>query len=103
MSIPAPIGNLRLTVSENFLNRVIARDEQKPGVVQDFILGAQVTGRQITDTKVRLDLPCRASEKECAGAIVLNGVTQSQTTGVTPQAMVDTASQQQSIRAVERS
>lgn len=98
MSFPAPIGNLRLSISENFLNRVVARDEQKPGDVQDFILGAQVTGRQITDTKVRLDLLPNAEKAQ--GAIVLNGITQSQTKGVTPQAMVDTASQQQ-FRAVK--
>lgn len=98
VSTPASIGNLRLTVSENLLNRIVAKDEQKPGDIQDFILGAQVTGRQITDTKVRLDL--LPSSDKARGAIVLNGVTQSQTTGVTPQAMVDTASQQQ-FRAIK--
>ena len=55
MPMPATIGNLRLTVSENFLNRVVAKDEQRPGDVQDFILGRQGDGTpDYVDTKVRL-------------------------------------------------
>ena len=96
---PAPVGNLRLTVSENFLNRLVARDETKPGEVRDFILGAQVSGRQTTATQVRLDLLPGASNAR--GALVLNGTTQSATTGVTPQAMVDVASQQQFVAVKE--
>ena len=90
---PPPIGNLRVVVSESFLNRVIARDETKPGEVRDFILGAQVSGRQVTATRVRLDLLPAAHQAR--GALVLNGTTQAETTGVTPQAMVDVASQQE--------
>ena len=96
---PAPIGNLRLTVSESFLNRVVARDETKPGEVRDFILGAQVSGRQTTATQVRLDLLPGAVKAH--GALVLNGTTQSATTGVTPQATVDVASQQQFVAVKE--
>ena len=96
---PAPVGNLRLTVSENFLNRLIARDETKPGEVRDFILGAQVSGRQTTATRVRLDLV--PSANNARGALVLNGTTQSETTGVTPQAMVDVASQQEFVAVKE--
>ena len=96
---PAPIGNVRLTVSENFLNRLVARDETKPGEVRDFILGAQVSGRQTTATRVRLDLlPGAATAR---GNLVLNGTTQSATTGVTPQAMVDVASQQEFVAVKE--
>ena len=90
--VPAPIGNLRLTVSASFLNRVIARSELKPGEVRDFILGADVTGHQTTETRLRLDL--RPSADKMHGVFVLSGITQSQTTGVTPQAMVDVAGQQ---------
>ena len=96
---PAPIGNLRLTVSENFLNRVIARDEMKPGEVRDFIMGARVSGRQNTTTRVRLDL--RYSANQAKGVLVLNGTTQAETTGVTPQAMVDVASQQEFVATKE--
>lgn len=88
-----PIGNLRVTVSESFLNRLVARDETKPGEVRDFILGAQVSGRQVTATRVRLDL--LPGTNKVRGALVLNGTTQAETTGVTPQAMVDVASQQE--------
>jgi len=96
---PSPIGNLRLTVSENFLNRLVAREETKPGPVRDFILGAQVSGRQTTATKVRLDLLPGTSNARAA--LVLNGTTQSETTGVTPQAMVDVASQQEFVAVKE--
>ena len=88
-----PIGNLRLTVSESFINRLIARDEQRPGEVQDFILGAQVSGHQTTATRLRFDLI--PAGDNARGAFVLNGTTQSETTGVTPQARVDVASQQE--------
>ena len=96
---PPPTGNLRLMVTESFLNRVIARDETRPGEVRDFIMGAQVSGRQTTATRVRLDL--RPSADKATGALVLNGTTQSETTGVTPQAMVDVASQQEFVAVKE--
>lgn len=91
-TVQPPMGNFRLSVTESFLNRVIARDETRPGEVRDFILGAQVSGRQTTATQVRLDLIPSVSKAHAA--LVLNGKTQSATTGVTPQAMVDVASQQ---------
>jgi hypothetical protein len=96
---PPAIGNIRLTVSEIFLNRVIARDETKPGEVKDFILGAQVSGRQTTATRVRLDLI--PGVNNARGALVLNGTTQAETTGVTPQATVDVASQQEFVATKE--
>ena len=87
-----PTGNLRCAVSERFLNRLVARDEQHPGEVRDFILGADVRGFQTTDTKLRIDL-IPSSDKIRAN-LVLNGLTNSQTTGTTSQAMVDVASRQ---------
>ena len=90
---PIPIGNLRLSMSERFMNRLIARDEQRPGEVRDTILGAAVSGQQTTATQLRLDL--LPSAEKARGAFVLSGKTQSETTGVTPQAMVDVASQQE--------
>jgi hypothetical protein len=99
-SVPASSGNLRLTISETFLNRLIARTEQKPGeAVRDFILGADVQGRQTTETKLRFDL--LPSTDKMRGVLVLNGITQAQTTGITPQAMVDVASQQQFVATKE--
>ncbi|WP_157605063.1 hypothetical protein [Schlesneria paludicola] len=93
MVAPPAIGNLRVSVSEAFVNRIVARNEQKPGEVRDFILGAQVSGHQTTETRLRFDvLP---NSEKIRAALILDGLTQSQTTGVTPQAMVDVASQQQ--------
>lgn len=85
--------NLRLAVSESFLNRLMAQDRTDPGPVRDVILGAQVTGRQTTVTKLRADLV--PSSDQARIALVLNGDVQTLTTGVTPQAMIDTAGQQQ--------
>ncbi len=92
LSVPASIGNLRIVVSDRFLNRLVARNEQKPGDVRDVILGAEVTGHQTTETNLHLDL--LPSPDKIRGTFILNGATESQTTGVTPQAMVDVASQQ---------
>ncbi|MEI8384280.1 MAG: hypothetical protein WCJ09_29505, partial [Planctomycetota bacterium] len=92
-------GNLRLTVSEAFLNRVIAQERVEPGPVRDYILGAQVTGRQTTVSRVRLDL--KPSNDKATAAFVLNGDVQTLTTGVTPQAMIDTAGQQQFLATKE--
>lgn len=87
-----PVGNFRIAISERFLNRLVARDEQHPGEVRDFILGADVRGFQTTDTKLRIDL--MPSPDKIRASLVLNGLTNAQTTGATPQAMVDVASQQ---------
>ena len=86
-------GNLRVAISEAFMNRLIAQERVEPGPVRDYILGAQVTGRQTTVSRVRLDL--KPSNDKATGAFVLNGDVQTLTTGVTPQAMIDTAGQQQ--------
>ena len=86
-------SNLRVSVSEAFLNRLIAREEVRPGEVQDNILGAKVTGRQTTTSRLKLDLLPSADQARIA--FVLTGDVQTLTTGVTPQAMIDTAGQQQ--------
>ena len=86
-------SNLCVSVSEAFLNRLIAREEVQPGVVRDNILGAEVTGRQTTTSRLKLDLV--PSTDRGRAAFVLTGDVQTLTTGVTPQAMIDTAGQQQ--------
>ena len=90
---PTGSGNLRLTVSESFLNRLIAQKRTDSGPVREVILGAQVTGRQTTVSQLRVDL--LPSSDQARIALVLNGDVQTLTTGVTPQAMIDTAGQQQ--------
>lgn len=88
--LPRP-ANLRVSVSEEFLNRLVARDDVQPGPVRDTVLGADVTGRQTTTSRLILDL--RPSLDRAHAAFVLTGDVQMQVTGTTPQAMVDTAGQ----------
>ena len=99
VDLPPETGNLRLSVSESFLNRLISRDENKPGEVRDSILGAEVTGRQNTITRLRFDLLPGADKAR--GMLVLNGTIRSETTGMTPQAKVDVASRQEFVASKE--
>lgn len=84
-------ANLRISVSEKFLNRLVARDDVQPGPVRDTVLGADVSGQQTTTSRLVLDL--RPSRDRAHAAFVLTGDVQMQVTGTTPQAMVDTAGQ----------
>jgi hypothetical protein len=96
---PSGPANFRITVSEAFLNRLIAQDRIEPGPVRDFILGAEVTGRQTTVARLRADLV--PSPNQARVALLLNGDVQSETTGVTPQAMIDTLGRQQFVGVKE--
>lgn len=49
-------SNLQVTISEGFLNRVLAKTHIEEGGVRDFILGADVYGCQITSTSSKFDL-----------------------------------------------
>ncbi|MDB5347377.1 MAG: hypothetical protein JWP89_5754 [Schlesneria sp.] len=86
-------ANLRFSVGETFLNRVIAQERVEPGPVRDNVLGAEITGRQTTISRLRVDL--LPSNEQARISLLLNGDVQTLTTGVTPQAMIDTAGQQQ--------
>lgn len=90
---PAGPSNLRISVSESFLNRLVSQDRVDPGQVRDVILGAQVSGQQTTVSRVRADIV--PSSDKAKVALVLNGDVRSVTTGVTPQAMIDTLGKQQ--------
>ena len=81
--------NLRILVTEAFLNRIMSDSRSVQGPVNDFILGAQVNGSQITNTTVNVDL--LPSNTTARFALRLNGNIQSNTQGVTPQATVYTA------------
>ncbi len=81
--------NLRVLVTEAFLNRIMSDSRSVKGPVNDFILGAQVNGSQITNTTVNVDL--LPSNTTARFALRLNGNIQSNTAGVTPQATVYTA------------
>lgn len=81
--------NLRVLVTEAFLNRIMSDSRTVQGAVRDFILGAQVNGCQVTNTTVNVDL--LPSSTTARFALRLNGNIQSNTAGVTPQATVYTA------------
>jgi hypothetical protein len=81
--------NLRVLVTEAFLNRIMSDSRSVQGPVNDFILGAQVNGSQITNTTVNVDL--LPSSTTARFALRLNGNIRSNTQGVTPQATVYTA------------
>lgn len=87
--------NTQLVVTEEFLNRFIARSEVEPGRVDDFAFGAKVDGEQWTASQLRLDL--RPSFEQAAGAFVLTGQIHSQTIGRTEQGAVQAQGQQEFI------
>ncbi len=89
-----PIGhfNLHLVATEEWLNRVIARNDVTEGVVNDCILGAKVDGQQITNSSLRLDI--RPSDDQIAATFVLDGTVCTQTRGLTEQATIFSRGQQ---------
>jgi hypothetical protein len=82
---------IRLT--DEFANRFLARVDQTNGPVNDYVLGARVTGEQSTETRVSFDFV--PSEITAKFDVVLQGVTNSRTTNVTRQAMIDSTARQQ--------
>lgn len=87
--------NTQLVVSEEFLNRFIARQEVEPGRVDDFAFGAKVDGEQWTASQLRLDL--RPNVEQAAAAFVLTGQIQSHTVGRTEQGAVQSQGWQEFI------
>lgn len=80
--------NMRIVASERFLNKFMAQRRNEEGPVDDFILCAKVDGCQVTVTDVGIDL--RNSPNTVRFDITLNGITNSNTQGVTDQATVFT-------------
>lgn len=81
--------NLRILATEDFLNRLISSTRCETGLVRDCILGAAVSGCQMTNTTVSVDL--KPSNTTARFNLQLNGTVQSNTVGVTPQANVWTS------------
>lgn len=81
-------ANVRISLTEEFANRFVARETTNAGPVRDFVLGANVSGEQKTIAVTRLDV--RPSDATARFEIVLNGRTQNRTVGVTQQAAVRT-------------
>lgn len=80
--------NLRVMVTESFLNRMMSQNRSETGPVVDCVLGAAVSGCQITNTSVSVDL--RPSNNSARFNLNLAGNINSNTQGVTPQATVYT-------------
>lgn len=80
--------NLRVIVSEGFLSRVVGYKFEESGDVDDFILGAKVTGKQTTTGSISVDLT--PGESAIQFYMRLDGVTRSNTLGRTDEAVVST-------------
>ncbi len=79
-------AQLRLIVSEPFANRLLSTEHVNSGPVRDCLLGADVWGDQVTNTRVDLDFqPCDQSAR---WFVRLNGIVRNSTVGVTRQAAV---------------
>lgn len=80
--------NMRLVVSEAFLNKMVAERRVEQSGVTDFILGADVSGCQITDSTSSFDL--LPSGNQLRFNIAVSGNINSNTVGVTNQASIYT-------------
>ncbi len=87
MTISPPAdGQLRVTVTEAFLARLISRDDTNAGPVRECIMGADVHGEQFTVTHTTIDLqPCL---NQARFILRLTGNVSERTVGVTQQASV---------------
>lgn len=81
--------NTRIVASESFLTRLMNDSRCEQGSVVDCILGAAVSGYQWTNTSATINL--KPSPNTIRLDLVLSGVTQSNTQGVTEQATVFTS------------
>lgn len=81
--------NLRVVATESFLNKVAGYRHTDSGVVDDFILGAKVDGHQTTNGTVGIDL--KPNNRVIQFDMTFNGVTQTNTQGVTDQATIFTS------------
>lgn len=81
--------NLRVVVSENFLSRVAGYKIEETGEVDDFILGAAVTGTQTTTATLSVNL--KPGTDRIQFYVQLSGVTQSNTVGRTNEATINTS------------
>lgn len=80
--------NFEMILSENLLDRLVYDHDQRAGCIYDFVLGAQVTGHQITNSRAGIDvLP---SSNGARMQITLNGTVHSNSRGDTSQATVFT-------------
>ena len=81
--------NLRVVASEKFLSKIVSESTTQNGPVKDFILGANVSGNQTTTATVGIDM--KPSNDGIRLHLVLDGVSKSNTVGVTSEANVFTS------------
>jgi hypothetical protein len=81
--------NLTAVASDAGLSKVLGETSQTTGPVTDFILGANVSGTEWTTTTV--SVRTEPSENSARIELVLDGITQSSTVGVTSQANIYTS------------
>lgn len=91
--------NFQVVASEPLLSRVVYSQQTDQGPVTDFILGANVSGHQWTNSTVGLDV--KPSTSGAKFDVTLTGVTQSRTAGVTRQATVYTNGYHRFTAAIE--
>ncbi|MFV0443152.1 MAG: hypothetical protein ACK5Q5_06245 [Planctomycetaceae bacterium] len=78
--------NFAVRATEDFANRVVVRKQTQQGPVRDFVMGADVYGDQSTTTTTRVNfIPCETAARL---QLQVDGDIDSRTTGVTPQAQV---------------
>lgn len=80
--------NLRVVASEKFLSKIVSESTTQNGPVRDFVLGANVSGNQTTTATVGVDL--KPSNDGIRLHLVLDGISKSNTVGVTNEANVYT-------------
>lgn len=85
ISPDAPL-NLHLVVSEEFLNRLVSRENVQSGEIRETFQDTPVEGRQLTKTKFRVDL--KPSRTDGQVRVVLEGDTANTTAGFSRQAVV---------------
>jgi hypothetical protein len=81
--------NLQIAISESFLNRVVREQHKEDSRVRDNVLGASVSGTQSTTATLGIDF--KPSNDQARFDVTLDGVTRSNTTGVTSQATIYTS------------
>jgi hypothetical protein len=81
--------NLRVVATESFLNKVAGYKHTDSGRVDDVVLGAKVDGHQTTNGTVGIDL--KPNNRVIEFDMTFNGVTQTNTQGVTDQATIFTS------------
>lgn len=80
--------NLHFVVSENLIQKLVSDIRCESGPVKDCILGAYVTGTQVTNTELRADV--RPSMNTASFDLLVSGTTSSNTSGTKSPAVIYT-------------